>query len=149
MALSSLLMPSRTGAGSTTQRRSSSPRIALAWQNAWIESFNGRLRDEHLNSQLFDSLLEAQSSSGTGASTTTSIVRTARTAGKYRPSSQGMDQHPPNPSRIATWFRIRGVDQLLGSGHRDLCARLPIQVLCVGSHSDDALLSPLANDPTD
>ena len=30
------------------------------WQNAWIESFNGRMRDEHLNGQLFDSLLEAQ-----------------------------------------------------------------------------------------
>ena len=30
------------------------------WQNAWIESFNGRLRDEHLNGQLFDSLLEAR-----------------------------------------------------------------------------------------
>ena len=30
------------------------------WQNAWIESFNSRLRDEILNGQLFDSLLEAQ-----------------------------------------------------------------------------------------
>jgi putative transposase len=30
------------------------------WQNAWIESFNGRMRDEHLNGQQFDSLLEAQ-----------------------------------------------------------------------------------------
>jgi putative transposase len=30
------------------------------WQNAWIESFNGRLRDEFLNSSQFDSLLEAQ-----------------------------------------------------------------------------------------
>ena len=30
------------------------------WQNAWIESFNGRLRDELLNSWRFDSLLEAQ-----------------------------------------------------------------------------------------
>ena len=30
------------------------------WQNGWIESFNGRMRDEHLNGQLFDSLLEAQ-----------------------------------------------------------------------------------------
>ena len=29
------------------------------WQNAWIESFNGRLRDELLNSWRFDSLLEA------------------------------------------------------------------------------------------
>jgi putative transposase len=30
------------------------------WQNAWIESFNGRLRDELLNAWRFDSLLEAQ-----------------------------------------------------------------------------------------
>jgi putative transposase len=30
------------------------------WQNAWVESFNGRLRDEYLNGQRFDSLLEAQ-----------------------------------------------------------------------------------------
>jgi len=29
------------------------------WQNAWIESFNGRLRDELLNAWRFDSLLEA------------------------------------------------------------------------------------------
>jgi putative transposase len=30
------------------------------WQNAWIESFNSRLRDELLNLWNFDSLLEAQ-----------------------------------------------------------------------------------------
>ena len=30
------------------------------WQNAWIESFNGRMRDELLNGWRFDSLLEAQ-----------------------------------------------------------------------------------------
>ncbi len=30
------------------------------WQNAWIESFNGRLRDEYLNGQLFETVLEAQ-----------------------------------------------------------------------------------------
>jgi putative transposase len=30
------------------------------WQNAWIESFNRRLRDELLNSWRFDSLLEAR-----------------------------------------------------------------------------------------
>jgi len=30
------------------------------WQNAWIESFNGRLRDELLNSWRFDSLLDAR-----------------------------------------------------------------------------------------
>ena len=30
------------------------------WQNVWIESFNGRLRDELLNGWQFDNLLEAQ-----------------------------------------------------------------------------------------
>ena len=30
------------------------------WQNAWIESFNGRLRDELLNGRQWDSLLEAR-----------------------------------------------------------------------------------------
>lgn len=30
------------------------------WQNAWIESFNSRLRDELLNLWVFDSLLEAR-----------------------------------------------------------------------------------------
>ena len=30
------------------------------WQNAWIESFNGRLRDELLNAWRFDNLLEAK-----------------------------------------------------------------------------------------
>jgi putative transposase len=39
----------------------------LPWQNAWIESLKGRMRDELVNGQPFDSLLEVQ----TGASTTT------------------------------------------------------------------------------
>jgi putative transposase len=30
------------------------------WQNGWVESINGRLRDEYLNSQRFNSLLEAK-----------------------------------------------------------------------------------------
>ena len=30
------------------------------WQDAWVESFNGRLRDEYLNGQRFQALLEAQ-----------------------------------------------------------------------------------------
>jgi putative transposase len=30
------------------------------WQNAWIESFNSRMRDELLNGWHFDSLLEAR-----------------------------------------------------------------------------------------
>ena len=30
------------------------------WQNAWIESFNGRVRDEYLNGQIFETVLEAR-----------------------------------------------------------------------------------------
>ena len=30
------------------------------WQNAYVESFNGRARDELLNGEQFDSLLEAK-----------------------------------------------------------------------------------------
>ena len=30
------------------------------WENGYVESFNGKLRDEHLNVELFDTLLEAQ-----------------------------------------------------------------------------------------
>lgn len=33
---------------------------ASPWENAYVESFNGRLRDECLNRELFGSLLEAQ-----------------------------------------------------------------------------------------
>ena len=30
------------------------------WQNPWVESFNARLRDEHLNLNHYDTLLEAR-----------------------------------------------------------------------------------------
>ena len=33
-------------------------------QNGFVESFNGRLRDEHLNERLFDSLPDARRSIG-------------------------------------------------------------------------------------
>jgi putative transposase len=32
----------------------------ISWQNAWTWSFNSQMRDEHLNGQQFDTLLEAQ-----------------------------------------------------------------------------------------
>jgi putative transposase len=54
------------------------------WQNAWVESFNGRLRDEFLNGQRFDSCSRPRSFSRTGGSTTTC---TALTAGSRRSSS--------------------------------------------------------------
>jgi hypothetical protein len=31
-----------------------------SWLNPWVDSFNGRMRDEYLKDQQFDSLLEGQ-----------------------------------------------------------------------------------------
>ena len=45
--------------GQSSSGGNRTPRLP-PWQNAWIESFNGRLRDEYLNGQIFESLLEAQ-----------------------------------------------------------------------------------------
>ena len=57
--------PSSSSTSSPTGAASTAPSACFIdpgspWQNAWIESFNGRLRDELLNSWQFDSLLEAQ-----------------------------------------------------------------------------------------
>ena len=58
MAPSSWPSPSPTGADSTKPRRSSSTRAFIdpgsPWQNAWVGSHNGRMRDEYLNGQLFE-----------------------------------------------------------------------------------------------
>ena len=50
-------------------------------QNAFVESFNGRLRDELLNETLFRSLRTPAPSSKLGAPTTTPAVRTRGSAG--------------------------------------------------------------------
>ena len=34
--------------------------LGSTWQNAWLESFNGRLLDRFLNVQQFEALFEAQ-----------------------------------------------------------------------------------------
>ena len=34
--------------------------LGSPWENGYVESFNGKLRDELLNAELFDTLLEAQ-----------------------------------------------------------------------------------------
>jgi putative transposase len=57
-------------------------------QNGFVESFNGRLRDECLNEHLFANLNEAPRSSRTGGSTTTPTHRTRASTGSHRPSSQ-------------------------------------------------------------
>ena len=67
------------------------------WQNAWIESFNGRLRDELLNSWRFDSLLEARVIIEGCAATTTTTGPTPPTANSPPPSAFYSGLRPSNP----------------------------------------------------
>jgi transposase InsO family protein len=53
-------------------------------QNGYIESFNGRMRDELPNESLFIDSIRPASSSATGSSTTTPRGRTPRSSTKRR-----------------------------------------------------------------
>ena len=55
-------------------------------QNGFIESFNGRLRDELLNETLFTSLAQARAALPSGALTTTARGPTRRSDGRRRTS---------------------------------------------------------------
>jgi putative transposase len=56
-------------------------------QNGFIESFNGRLRDELPNETLFTSLAQARVAIACGAPTTTPRGRIPKSPGRHRPSS--------------------------------------------------------------
>ena len=58
------------------------------WENGYIESFNGKLRDEMLNVEIFDTLLEARAL----------IERWRRVHNTIRPHSS-LDYRPPDPRR--------------------------------------------------
>ena len=62
------------------------------WENGYIESFNGKLRDELLNGEIFDTLLEAQ----------VLIERWRREYNSFRPHSR-LGYHPPAPETIQPW----------------------------------------------
>jgi len=62
------------------------------WENGYLESFNGKLRDELLNGEIFDTLLEAQ-------------VLTERWRRHYntvRPHS-ALNYQPPAPQAVQPW----------------------------------------------
>lgn len=59
------------------------------WENGYIESFNGKLRDELLNREIFDTLLEAQ----------IIIERWRREYNTERPHSS-LNYRPPAPEAI-------------------------------------------------
>lgn len=78
------------------------------WQNAWIESFNGRLRDEFLTAGPSTPCSKPKSSSRTGASTTTPTDPTAPTAtsppaSSPKPGPANTNQHSHN-----SWTTQRG-----------------------------------------
>ena len=59
------------------------------WENGYIESFNGKLRDELLNGELFDTLLEAK----------VLVERWRRHFNTVRPHSS-LGYHPPAPEAM-------------------------------------------------
>ena len=71
------------------------------WENGYIESFNGKLRDELLNGEIFDTLLEAQ----------VLIERWRREYNTWRPHS-GLGYRPPAPQTIQPWLPGSGASPL-------------------------------------
>ena len=63
------------------------------WENGYIESFNGKLRDELLNVEIFDTLLEAK----------VLIERWRCEYNTIRPHSS-LDYRPPAPESIQPWL---------------------------------------------
>ena len=59
------------------------------WENGYIESFIGKLRDELLNGEIFETLLEAK----------VLIQRWRQQYNRFRPHS-ALGYHPPAPETI-------------------------------------------------
>jgi len=62
------------------------------WENGYIESFNGKLRDEFLNVELLDTVLEAR----------VLLERWRRHYNTVRPHSS-LEYRPPAPEAIQPW----------------------------------------------
>jgi len=62
------------------------------WENGYIESFNGKLRDELLNGEIFDTLLEAQ----------VLVERWRQEYNQLRPHS-ALGYRPPAPETRESW----------------------------------------------
>jgi len=71
------------------------------WENGYIESFNGKLRDELLNGEIFDTLLEAQ----------VLIERWRREYNRFRPHSR-LGYQPPAPETFQPWSLGSGAPPL-------------------------------------
>ena len=74
------------------------------WENGYIESFNGKLRDELLNLEIFDTLLEAK----------VLIERWRREYNQIRPHSS-LGYRPPAPE--ARWVSPPLISRLQATGN--------------------------------
>ena len=63
------------------------------WENGYLESFNGQLRDEFLNVEIFDTLREAQ----------VLVARWRKHYNTVRPHS-ALNYRPPAPETIRPWL---------------------------------------------
>ena len=90
------------------------------WENGYIESFNGKLRDELLNLEIFDTVLEAK----------VLVERWRRHYNAVRPHSS-LGYRPPAPEAVLPWpsgsasLRLRAMVRLtwtvvafMGAGHK-------------------------------
>ncbi len=62
------------------------------WENGYVESFIGKMRDEHLNREIFDALDEAK----------VLVSRWRQTYNQVRPRS-ALGYGPPAPETIEPW----------------------------------------------
>jgi len=78
------------------------------WENGYIESFNGKLRDELLNVEIFDTLKEAQVLTEWWRKSYNTI-RPHSSLG-YRPPAPEVQVQQPRTSNIARWREDQRVD---------------------------------------
>jgi transposase InsO family protein len=82
------------------------------WENGYVESFNGKLRDELLNREVFTTLMEAK----------ILIEQWRKEYNHIRPHSS-LGYRPPAPEAVMAKILTCKVDQLIGAGQiEDLLA---------------------------
>jgi transposase InsO family protein len=81
------------------------PETRSPWENGYCESFNGKLRDECLNGEIFHSLKEPPSLSSNGA------INTIR-SGRARPSTIGRPRPRHPQPNCRNWIGITRCNNL-------------------------------------
>ena len=104
------------------------------WENGYVESFNGKLRDEHLNVELFDTLLEAQVADGALAlrvqpAAPAQLARLPATgAGGHTTAAHAWTARARSGSNLARIHRTR--DPIRLPGHANRCPSEAGMMVC-------------------